>query len=73
MICEKCKLEVITDEDSIVRGTVVCSDCVNRHKLCRMCGRKMKFDDSPTQGWCCDNCDYRKDVNGKEYFRGECI
>ena len=38
MICEKCEMDTITDEDAIMDGTIVCPNCAKEKKVyCRNC------------------------------------
>jgi len=41
---------------------------VGELRMCPLCLRAMKFDDSPTQGWVCEDCGYRCDVDEEEYL-----
>lgn len=44
-----------------------------RKKLkCKLCGKKMGYDDAPSTGWGC-KCGYSKDDNGMEWLNEEPI
>ena len=70
MICEKCKMETITDEDSIKHDKVICDNCnppLQPSKEECSCGchtSKSSSEDMKKNG--CDYCSFNHDEPSKE-------